>query len=367
MPDLSRSLSGAFMLLLASCAPSCRSDGRGGSPSRDAAPALDALRASAPEAGLKCTDPVGRCPEVVYALGNVESYALEVDGDTLYWAEQGGGARIHSAPKDGRGPVTKIGTWGGGLAPYRMFVVDGERIYWANDEPDLLSVKSIRKDGSDPREIEVAKIEWLPNLLGDGNLLWVVQFGCARVARIDKATGEVSITKVHDKDPYRFGGGTCTAQDEKFIYCGNVSVFFRFEKQSQKADQLAVGFNAVGPMERIGDEIYAVNNLPGLGSRQENLAVLGLPDFSMKDLGKTMGPVASMHYDLTRNTLYWTASFENIMSYSLSSGRIERLAISGANHIYYNAQDETYFYWSSQDFNPKTRKNAIMRIRKDPR
>ncbi len=248
-----------------------------------------------------------------------------------------------------------------------MFVVDGERIYWVNDEPDLLSVKSIRKDGSDPREIEVAKVEWLANLLGDGNLLWVIQFGCARVARIDKTTSEVSISKVHDKDPFRLGGATQVAQDEKYVYCGNLPDFHRFEKLTGKAEQVAVGFNAVGPMERIGDEIYVVNNRTALGSRQENLAVLSLPDFSMRDLGKTIGPVANMHHDVARNTLYWTSSFENVMSYSLTSGRIERLAVSPASHIYYNAQDETYFYWSSQDFNPKTRKNAIMRIRKDPR
>jgi len=81
------------------------------------------------------------CPAVLYPRSALTKVAVSVDGENVYWFEQGVGEfLVQQAPKDGRGPVVTIGRARPDVS--NRVVPDGTHVAWMSGDTLVRSRRS---------------------------------------------------------------------------------------------------------------------------------------------------------------------------------------------------------------------------------
>jgi hypothetical protein len=302
--------------------------------------------------------------QIVYDRGLLaRPRAMAVDGKYLYWSEQTASEqRVVQAPKDGSGPITRLGSGSGSAVSGRIIVVDESYVYWREDD-------HLNKVSKTTYELTTLPIGFNkpggPLLLTESHL-FVASPNCQQVARIAK-DGSTSDVFLNDVVTSQRGGTSLVEVDNKIVCAtrDQVTTMPTAGGPFEEVLRLTTGEEIMfGDTVALGDVLYWSHS-PTAGQGKDQLARAKLGEAEIQLLAP-LGGSAQVVSDESRGTVYALPGQNWLPLYAYREAKVSVVAKdqyrSGGL-----VGDDQYLYWArtAYSINGRSVGNELVRISKE--
>jgi hypothetical protein len=361
---------GACALLAAACQNNGTTAATGGATSSDGGSSGAGAGGAPDPARDEATHPplspgVQGVSQIVYdrALSG-RPRAVAVDDEYLYWSEQTATeSRVVKAPKDGTGPITRLGRASGYDISFRNIVVDESYVYWREDD----HVNKVDKVTHELTTLPIGFDKPGGPLLATETHLVVASPNCIQIARIPK-DGSNSYLFVNNIVTVQRGGGTSLAQIGDKIVCATRDQMVTAPEaggEFQEVLRLTTGEEIMfGDTVAMDDSLYWSHNQTA-GSGNEQLASVKLGASEIRLL-TPLGGGAMLHADTARRSVYALGGQYWRALYAYHDGK---LSVVATDQYRYGSLvgDDQYLYWARTEYsiNGRSVGNELVRISKE--
>lgn len=267
--------------------------------------------------------------------------AIAVDDQQVFWDEQSAeGLFVRRAPVGGAGPVETVGWFYGDDLSTTMLTVDADAVWWMRHN----RLAHAPKHGGAAEEIVLDDKpgEWIGSLCDDGDVVWVVAFGCKKFARVHKRDGAVDLFPGPEGQPTAFGGATGATTNATAVLCANGPNVVAIDKATGVARRLVTGRDWTSYVASVDGRAFVTETLGG-GVTDGQLLEVALATGAVRVAAPLDGAAGFLLHDRARATLYLHPG-TTLVAYALENGTVRPL-VTHSQRRGGGAMDDRFVYW----------------------